>query len=93
MTARTETERMVVAFINRRNGAYLVSMIDPSPGEKFPDELYDCASSVVVAKRLARESAIEFGYTGPFRWKTDDSSVLLLEATLTFTWGDNDEDG
>lgn len=59
--------RQSAVWVQRCHGAYLVSGLDPM-GDATSDELYTAASSLPVAKRLAREMAEALGYEGVPRW-------------------------
>lgn len=58
------------AYVGRRNGAYLIALMGDLTDDATPDELYNAASSLAAAKRLARAGAEAFGYT-PTRWHYD----------------------
>jgi len=46
-----------VAYVTRRNGAWLVQYSGNAPTDWSEHEQFDCASSLAVAKRLAKEGA------------------------------------
>jgi hypothetical protein len=60
-----------VAMVIKRNNAYMVWFTGPLTDDATPDEQIDVAGSLTLAKRLAREGALEFGYVGPFHWSQD----------------------
>lgn len=64
LTLRTDS----AASVTRRNGAWLVMCHDPA-GDAGPEEEVDAAANLRVAKRIARQMAEGFGFTGPFRWR------------------------
>lgn len=76
-------------MVVRANGAYLISLHGPPTDDSTPDELYHCAGSLVLAKRLAVEGARDFGYTGAVRWEQDPDLPNLHQ--LTMTWTEDDE--
>lgn len=82
MTTRPKQSRETVAFITKRHGAYLIAMDGMATEGCTPAELHEAASSLTRAKKVAREMAESFGYTGPWRWN-DDEGLLMLEATYT----------
>ncbi len=68
-------------FITRSNGAYLIQHVGELV-QDLPDDLrFEAASSLRIAKRIAKEGAESFGYGPPFRWITEDGFVTL-EAVL-----------
>lgn len=72
--------RTSAARISRRHGSWFIhnSESNETDGTTTPDELFDCASSVRVAKRIARKVAVELGWSGPFTWVEDPDSVSLV---------------
>lgn len=56
-----------IGGLTKRNGAWLVSIHDPE-GDSTPDETIDCAASVTVGKRIARQIAERLGWGGKFTW-------------------------
>ncbi len=73
-------ERCVVAGVVKRHGAYLIDWQGPATDDLTPDALYDVAGSLTVAKRVAREGAIEMGYRPAWRWQ-QTSFGWVLEGT------------
>ena len=74
------SERTTAAMVVRTHGAYLISFHGALVDDLTPDALYDAASSLTVAKRIARQGAADLGYEGPWRW-TLDSVCWTLQAT------------
>lgn len=68
-----EEELITIASIIKRNGAYLISWDHHNSvsEDMTPNQLYDAASSRTVARRLARQGAVEMGFTD-LRWAKDD---------------------
>lgn len=71
--------RQTVAYVSRSHGAYLIQLAGDIAQDRPDSDLWDCASSLVVAKRLAREGAEQIGYIKPFHWKKE-GNLLMLEA-------------
>lgn len=62
-------ERTELADVVRRNGAYLISLdLNMTTDDYTSDALYDVASSLVKAKRIALMMVEDFS-TGPYRWE------------------------
>lgn len=76
--------REIAARFIKRNGAYLIEHVGSLNHSWTNDNgaNYDCAGSLRVAKRVARDGAAEIGYVGPFRWQTEGTSTWVLEATV-----------
>lgn len=70
--------RQTVAYINRAHGAYLIHWAGTLIKDHPDDELWDAASSLVVAKRVAREGAEQLGYVKPYRWEQDGHLHTLV---------------
>lgn len=64
-----EIDYDVVVWVSRTHGAWLITVTGLKTDDATPDELYSCASSLKVAKRVAREMAERFDYAGPFHWQ------------------------
>lgn len=58
-----------IVWVSPSYGAYLIHFTGTQWEDLTPTEQFDAASSVVVAKRLARSGALEGGYSAPFRWE------------------------
>lgn len=90
--AWTRRERLTVAHISHRNGAYLVSMyLTEETEDSTPDAMYDCAGSLAAAKRIARAMAEEFGYEPAWRWRETATHGWTLEAKIVregYRWAD-----
>lgn len=80
MGLRERRERVECATVTKRYGAWLVVLSGPEL-DVTPDELFDCASSLAVAKRRAREMAAAVGYLPAWRWSQDDLGRWRLEGT------------
>lgn len=65
--AATATERTPVARVQARHGAWMIWFTGDHPADWPADEQFDCASSLAMAKRLAKEGAR--GYASNFRWE------------------------
>lgn len=72
--------RTIAARISRRHGAWLIQFHESNDrdGTTTPDEVFDCASSLRVAKRVTRQGAIELGWRPPFQWIEDPDSLSVL---------------
>ena len=70
------------AYVTKRNGAYLIALMGDLTDDATPEDLFDVASSLVVAKRLAREGAEAFGYT-VVRWTHTSPRAWYLVGTYT----------
>lgn len=68
------TEEMC-CYINKRNGAWLISWCGSLTDDTEPVYLTDCASSLQSAKRIARQGARDFGYV--------TTQINLTEGTWT----------
>lgn len=78
------TERETCAYVLKTNGAWLIRLVGEGT-EDIPDnELYDAASSLVKAKRVAVEDARDLGHGGAIRWEdaTGHGILWALEMTL-----------
>ena len=69
--APTSMSLSEAAYIQRRNGAYLIHWVGEVAGDRPEDDNFDAAASLVVAKRLAVEGARANGYTGAIRWTAE----------------------
>lgn len=66
-------ERCAVAYVQKRNGAWLVSLaLTELTDDLTSDEMFDAASSLRVAQRIARDMALEVGYLPGWRWHSND---------------------
>ena len=81
-----ERRHTTAALIYPRNGAYLITfpITDLIEDAEASADLTDCARSLYVAKRVARNGAKSFGYSG-LRWEEvettgDGPTALKLEA-------------
>lgn len=72
-------ERMDAGAVIRRNGAYRITVSDPT-GDGTSDELYDCAGSLALAKRILREMIERRGFEGPVRWSHDTPGIWRASA-------------
>lgn len=91
MGLRDVVERIEAAVVVSRNGAWLVSVTPPGDGE-FDPQLIDAASSLKVAKRVARDLARKAGYTGQPRWVEGSPGYWTLELSETREEWDGRED-
>ena len=81
------TERVQAVMVSRHNGAWLVYLTRTDATEHLtPMEQFNCASSLRVAKRIARDDAIALGYQAPFRWEKSGTHSWDLIAT----WDDDE---
>lgn len=82
MTTRPDT-RTTAVHIMYLHGAYLISYSETTSndGNATPIDLFECASSQRVAKRVARAGAIELGWRGPFTWFPTESGGFIMLAT------------
>lgn len=73
------------ARLIKRNGAWRIdnSETEASQGNAGEGDLVDCAGSLRLAKKLAREHAIELGWTGPFRWAAHPDYADWWDLTAT----------
>lgn len=63
---------VTIAHVQRRNGAYLITLAHHTlTVDLTTDELVNAASSLMVAKRIARQMADDIGVVGPFRWEDE----------------------
>jgi hypothetical protein len=62
-------DRSPVCYVVRRNGAWLVHWVGTYPADQPEDDNFTCASSLPVAKRIAKEGAK--GWAKNFRWRKD----------------------
>ena len=77
-------------YVAKRHGAYLISMgLTEQTEQSTSDDMYDCASSLPKAKRIAVEMARAFEYEGAVRWR-DEGYALVL--TMTTPDQDNTDD-
>lgn len=74
-------ERDRAGSVSRRNGAWLIAVNGELSEYATPDEQYDCASNLRVAKKLATDIAATFGYLPPFRWINSQQGLHELIAT------------
>lgn len=96
MEHRPDT-RYTCAYVCPRNRAYMISWSETATtgGNATPDDLFDVASSLVNAKRIARRGAEELGWRGPFRWEISENGNWLLEGLNDDgydAWVDDDGD-
>lgn len=57
-----------VAYVQRRNGAWMIQWVYDQAKDQAEDEQFSCAASLTVAKRVAREGAAAAGCGPGFRW-------------------------
>lgn len=57
-----------VCYVTRRNGAWLLNWVGERTVDMPDEDRYTAASNLRVAKREAKEGAIEMGYEPPWRW-------------------------
>lgn len=74
------------AAVMRRNRAWLISISDIEGGA-LPEEMFDCASNLIVAKKIARTMAESFGYIAPFSWRYEEN-IWWLTATFPLSGGE-----
>ena len=60
--------------------AYLIALSGSLTDDSPPSDLYDCASSLREARRIAVRDAASIGYEGPFVWSCPNG-VHELDAT------------
>lgn len=76
--------RVFLVEIYKRNGAYLIEGVthhlDPGGTRTSTGDFFDCASSIVAAKRVAKAMATKWGATGPWEWTRElyGAGVLFL---------------
>lgn len=71
-----------VAYVSPANGAYLIQLAGEQTVDSTSHELWDAASSLRTAKRIARTGAEQLGYRPPFRWSLlAGGPTWVLEAT------------
>ena len=58
----------MVAWITKRNRAYMIVVTGERTDDSTPDETHEVASAIRDAKRIARRNALSFGYLPPFEW-------------------------
>lgn len=91
MGLRPTRNRQTAATVMRRLGAWLISWEHGDVGDiAGPVDLYDCASSLATAKRVAVEDARRFGYEGAVRWS---ETVPGRVWTLEMAWPADEWDG
>jgi hypothetical protein len=75
----------VVAYVTRRNGAWMVQFTGNAPSDWPENDQFDCASALHVAKRLAKEGART--YATHLKWEERDSvgGWVLLGLEQDFT--------
>ena len=68
-----------VAWISKHNGAWFIDFDTghDTSQEAAPKDLYNCASSLTAAKRVARRMAEELNFIGPFHWTWEDYHWVL----------------
>lgn len=71
--------REIVAYVMRSNGAWLVQFVGSLADDTPSDMQFDCASSLTVAKRVAREGAAVIGHEPAWRWSQDHTGRWTLE--------------
>lgn len=81
----SDREQMTVAMLTRRHGAWMIQYVGEGTDDWTTDELVDCAASLAVAKRLARQDLRERRDSGglPFssaQWVEDGSGGWDLVA-------------
>lgn len=82
-TEKTTVTRELCAMLANRNGAWLIIVCGLLTTDSTPGELYDCAGSLAMAKRVARRQAIEFGYEPAFHWEQESWGSWYLTAKHT----------
>ena len=84
---RSDMGRTTWAWIIRSHGAWLVNLCGPGTEAMADDELWDCASSLIVAKRLAREMASQMDEArGPWRWQQTEHGGWWLTGRWVSEW-------
>lgn len=79
-------ERITAAIVHAVNGAYLISLMDPT-NDMEPDGLYSAASSLRRAKNAAVEMARSSGFLGAFKWEQESGYYVL-----TARWMEDSDD-
>lgn len=83
-----------IGSVTRRNGAYMASMhgmASQGTEDAGPEELYNCAGSLRVAKAVLVDMARGFGFTGSPRWEQVDARRWDLRMTGPHPDEDDDE--
>lgn len=86
-------EHVEIASLMRRHGAWLVVLNENTDLTEHlgPLDLVDAASSLVAAKRLARASARDLEFSGPFSWEPT-STGWTLHGTIRSETGEHDDE-
>jgi len=93
MGLRERRERDTAAWVSKRNGCWFIQVTGEQAMDASPEELFDCASSLAAAKRIARKMAAEFGFAGAARWDEEQPGRLwVLEMTEVGEEYDGEDD-
>lgn len=60
--------RSAVAHLTKHNGAWLIHYVGELAADQPENENFDCASSFLLAKRIAVQGARNMEYRGKVRW-------------------------
>jgi len=85
------TERQPIVYVSKRHGgAWLIHWVGNHPADQPEDDNFDAASSLVVAKRVAKEGARS--YATHLRWvESPETGGWVLEG-VEDEWNPNNEE-